>query len=59
VVVPKKTSPGNPWSRQGCYWDHEPQTEVGQITIIIRESNVPAGSLDHMRVADLIIGKTK
>src|SRR3989441_13117695 len=28
VVVPKKAAPGNPWSWQGCYWDHEPQTEV-------------------------------
>jgi hypothetical protein len=28
VVVPKKIAPGNPWSWQACYWDHEPQTEV-------------------------------
>ncbi len=28
VVVPKAAAPGNPWSWQGCYWDHEPQTEV-------------------------------
>ncbi len=28
VVVPKSPAPGNPWSWQGCYWDHEPQTEV-------------------------------
>lgn len=28
VVVPKQSAPGNPWSWQGCYWDHEPQTEV-------------------------------
>ena len=28
VVVPKQPAPGNPWSWQGCYWDHEPQTEV-------------------------------
>ncbi|HEY8750170.1 MAG TPA: alpha/beta hydrolase [Tepidisphaeraceae bacterium] len=28
VVVPKNPAPGNPWSWQGCYWDHEPQTEV-------------------------------
>jgi hypothetical protein len=28
VVVPKQAAPGNPWSWQGCYWDHEPQTEV-------------------------------
>ncbi len=28
VVVPKKPAPGNPWSWQACYWDHEPQTEV-------------------------------
>ena len=28
VVVPKKPAPGNPWSWRGCYWDHEPQTEV-------------------------------
>ncbi len=28
VVVPKKAAPGNPWSWRGCYWDHEPQTEV-------------------------------
>ena len=28
VVVPKAAAPGNPWSWQGCYWDHEPQAEV-------------------------------
>jgi len=28
VVIPKQAAPGNPWSWQGCYWDHEPQTEV-------------------------------
>jgi hypothetical protein len=28
VVVPKQNAPGNPWSWQACYWDHEPQTEV-------------------------------
>src|SRR5262245_36765015 len=28
VVVPKQATSGNPWSWQGCYWDHEPQTEV-------------------------------
>ena len=28
VVVPKQSAPGNPWSWQACYWDHQPQTEV-------------------------------
>ncbi len=28
VVVPKQAAPGNPWSWQGCYWDHQPQAEV-------------------------------
>jgi pimeloyl-ACP methyl ester carboxylesterase len=28
VVVPKTPAAGNPWSWQGCYWDHQPQTEV-------------------------------
>src|SRR5437762_3119158 len=28
VVIPKTAAPGNPWSWQGCYWDHEPQAEV-------------------------------
>ncbi|HEY4205763.1 MAG TPA: DUF5703 domain-containing protein [Puia sp.] len=28
VIAPKKAAPGNPWSWRGCYWDHEPQTEV-------------------------------
>src|SRR5215475_5821669 len=28
VVVPKQAAAGYPWSWQGCYWDHEPQTEV-------------------------------
>ncbi len=28
VVVPAKGAPGNPWSWQGCYWDHQPQTEI-------------------------------
>jgi pimeloyl-ACP methyl ester carboxylesterase len=28
VVAPKTAAPGNPWSWQGYYFDHEPQTEV-------------------------------
>ena len=28
VVAPKQPAPGNPWSWRGCYWDHQPQTEV-------------------------------
>src|ERR1035437_3571959 len=28
VIVPKKAAPGYPWSWRGCYWDHEPQTEI-------------------------------
>jgi pimeloyl-ACP methyl ester carboxylesterase len=28
IVVPKVAAPGNPWSWQGCYWDHQPQAEV-------------------------------
>ncbi len=25
---PEQPAPGNPWSWRGCYWDHQPQTEV-------------------------------
>src|ERR1039457_1241895 len=28
VIVPKKAAPGYPWSWRGCYWDHQPQTEI-------------------------------
>jgi pimeloyl-ACP methyl ester carboxylesterase len=28
VVVPKNVASGTPWSWRGCYWDHEPQTEI-------------------------------
>src|SRR3984893_17229150 len=28
VAVPKKASPGNPWSWRGAYWNHQTQTEV-------------------------------
>ncbi|MGA3170750.1 MAG: alpha/beta hydrolase [Chthoniobacteraceae bacterium] len=28
VVAPRQAAPGNPWSWRGCYWDHQPQTEV-------------------------------
>ena len=28
VVVPKRVAPGNPWSWKGCYWNHQPQSEV-------------------------------
>jgi len=28
VICPKQPAPGNPWSWQGCYWDHQPQTEI-------------------------------
>src|SRR5260370_28298304 len=28
VVVPKQAVPGNPWSRRGVYWNHQPPAEV-------------------------------
>jgi len=28
IVVPKQAAAGQPWSWRGCYWDHQPQTEV-------------------------------
>ena len=28
VVVPKEAATGHPWSWRGCYWDHQPQTEI-------------------------------
>jgi pimeloyl-ACP methyl ester carboxylesterase len=28
VVVPRQPAAGNPWSWQGCYWNHQPQAEV-------------------------------
>ena len=28
LVVPKQAADGNPWSWQGCYWDHQPQAEI-------------------------------
>jgi hypothetical protein len=28
VVVPKKAASGNPWAWRGCYWNHQPQSEV-------------------------------
>lgn len=28
VIAPKVAAQGNPWSWRGCYWDHEPQTEI-------------------------------
>lgn len=28
VIVPKQPAPGLPWSWRGCYWNHQPQTEV-------------------------------
>lgn len=28
VIVPRHAAAGQPWSWRGCYWDHEPQTEV-------------------------------
>src|SRR5271154_1265831 len=28
IVVPKKMAPSSPWSWRGCYWDHQPQTEI-------------------------------
>jgi len=28
IVVPKTAAVGNPWSWQGCYWDHQPQAEI-------------------------------
>lgn len=28
LVMPKQAAPGNPWSWQGCYWNHQPQTEI-------------------------------
>src|SRR5208283_266716 len=28
VVAPKTPAAGTPWSWRGCYWDHQPQTEI-------------------------------
>jgi hypothetical protein len=28
LVVPKQMASGNPWSWQGCYWNHMPQAEI-------------------------------
>jgi hypothetical protein len=28
LIVPKKAASGNPWSWQGCYWNHQPQAEI-------------------------------
>jgi pimeloyl-ACP methyl ester carboxylesterase len=28
VVCPVTVADGKPWSWRGCYWDHEPQTEI-------------------------------
>jgi pimeloyl-ACP methyl ester carboxylesterase len=28
VVVPQQPAAGSPWSWRGCYWDHQPQTEI-------------------------------
>jgi pimeloyl-ACP methyl ester carboxylesterase len=28
IIAPNNAAPGNPWSWQACYWDHQPQTEV-------------------------------
>jgi pimeloyl-ACP methyl ester carboxylesterase len=28
VICPKQPAPGNPWTWRGCYWDHQPQTEI-------------------------------
>lgn len=28
VIAPRHSAPGYPWSWRGCYWDHQPQTEV-------------------------------
>jgi hypothetical protein len=28
VVAPTEAAPGRPWSWRGCYWDHQPQTEI-------------------------------
>jgi pimeloyl-ACP methyl ester carboxylesterase len=29
VVVPTREAVGNPWSWRGCYWEHQPQAEIG------------------------------
>ncbi len=28
VVVPRAAASGNPWSWRGCYWNHQPQSEI-------------------------------
>lgn len=49
VVVPKKAMAGNPWSWRGCYWDHQPQTEIEllnrgfYIAYISAGANLPPG----------------
>jgi pimeloyl-ACP methyl ester carboxylesterase len=28
VIAPREVAAGSPWSWRGCYWDHQPQTEI-------------------------------
>jgi pimeloyl-ACP methyl ester carboxylesterase len=28
VIVPRRPALGYPWTWRGCYWDHQPQTEI-------------------------------
>lgn len=28
LIVPKEAAPDKPWTWRGCYWDHQPQTEI-------------------------------
>jgi len=28
LVAPKQAAASRPWSWRGCYWDHQPQTEI-------------------------------
>ena len=49
VVVPKVAAPGNPWSWQACYWDHQSQAEVELLRrgfshrLHLRQCHVKAG----------------
>ena len=40
LVVPKEEAPGHPWSWRGCYWNHEPQTEI-EWTVPHRHTDQP------------------
>lgn len=58
VIVPKTAAGGNPWAWRGCYWDHQPQSEVEprdpKLVVDFLTSSFPKGNPGLSKLPPLV-----